>query len=57
MILQAGRPSNCEGREAREVRTYDVLDALGIEYSRLDNAVAETMEVCREIERELVAQI
>ena len=57
MILQAGRPSNCEGREAREVRTYDVLDALGIEYSRLDHAAAETMEVCREIERELGAQI
>ena len=57
MILQIGRPSDCEGREAREVRTYDILDSLGVEYSRLDHTAAETMEVCREIERELGAQI
>ena len=57
MILQTGRPSDCEGRAAREVRTYDVLDALGIEYARLDHAAAENMELCRRIEHELGARI
>ena len=30
MILEQGRPQTTEGREAREVRTYDFLDTLGI---------------------------
>ena len=53
MILQKGRPADCEGREAREVRTYDLLDRLGIEYDRVDHAAADTMEVCREIDEVL----
>ncbi len=57
MVLEAGRPQSIEGREAREIRTYDCLDALGISYARIDHAPADTMEVCVEIDRVLGAQI
>lgn len=57
MILEQGRPQHTEGREAREVRTYDFFDTLGIEYGRIDHAPAETMEVCAEIDKILEAQI
>lgn len=54
---EQGRPKTCEGREARETRTYDYLDALGIPYERVDHAPAETMEVCAEIDEALGAKI
>jgi Ala-tRNA(Pro) deacylase len=57
MILKNGRPDITEGREAREVRTYELLDQLGIPYERVDHAPAETMELCREIDAVLGAPI
>ena len=51
MELFNGRPANCEGRLPREVRTYDYLDALGIEYIRTDHGPADTMEACNEIDK------
>ena len=57
MILKNGRPDTTEGREAREVRTYELLDQLGIPYERVDHAPAETMELCREIDAVLGAPI
>ncbi|MBR3893684.1 MAG: prolyl-tRNA synthetase associated domain-containing protein [Clostridia bacterium] len=57
MELQQGRPQCCEGREARESRTYDFLDKLGISYDRVDHPRAETMEDCRRIEEVLKAPI
>lgn len=57
MILEFGRPTDCAGREAREVRTYECLDALGLAYGRVDHAAAETMEDCAAIERVLEAPI
>lgn len=57
MELYNGRPVSCDGREAREVRTYDLLDRLGISYERVDHEAAETMEVCAEIDRVLGALI
>ncbi len=57
MILENGRPQDCTGREAREVRTYDLLDRLGIEYGRIDHEAADTMEICREIDESLDATI
>ena len=50
MELIKGRPDKCEGRLAREVRVYDFLDSLGIEYFRTDHEEANTMEVCNEID-------
>ena len=55
--LYHGRPESVEGRLPREVRTYDLLDSLGIDYYRLDHDPASTMKVCEEIELSLGALI
>ena len=57
MILEKGRPENASGREDKEIRVYDLLDSLGIEYSRIDHEPAMTMEVCAEIDKTLAATI
>ena len=57
MILQKGRPENTAERLAKEVRVYDFLDALGVEYDRVDHEEAMTMEICEEIDRVLGANI
>lgn len=57
MELLKGRPQNCEGRQPREIRTYDFLDNLGIEYLRTDHDAAATMEVCNEIDKILEVTI
>lgn len=53
MRLDDGRPENTEGRPAKEIRVYDFLDSLGIEYKRVDHEAAMTMEACEEIDRTL----
>ncbi|MBQ4219929.1 MAG: prolyl-tRNA synthetase associated domain-containing protein, partial [Butyrivibrio sp.] len=53
MELFSGRPENTDGRLLREVRTYDFLDELGIEYKRTDHEPANTMEACNEIDKVL----
>ena len=51
MELLKGRPDNNDGRLPREVRTYDYLDNLGIEYQRTDHEPADTMEACNKIDK------
>ena len=50
LTLFNGRPEDCSGREAKEIRVYDFLDRLGIPYQRTDHAHADTMEACHEID-------
>ena len=50
MELYDGRPDSTEGRLPREIRTYDFLDDLGIEYKRTDHEPANNMEACNEID-------
>lgn len=52
MELFTGRPADCAGRLAREVRVYDYLDRLGIEYWRTDHfdMPAMTMADCERID-------
>ena len=50
MELFKGRPENIDGRLPREIRTYDLLDKLGIEYIRTDHEPASNMEACNEID-------
>ena len=57
MELQKGRPADTAGRLEKEIRSYDLLDSLGIEYDRIDHEPAMTMEVCEEIDRALGATI
>ena len=57
MILENGRPVNCEKRLEKEVKVYDLLDGLGVAYQRIDHEAAYTMEACDAIDRELGATI
>lgn len=57
MELQKGRPVDENGREAKEIRVYDFLDKMGVEYDRIDHEPAFTMEVCQEIDKVLGATI
>ena len=45
-----GRPTDLGEREEKEIRVYDLLDSLGIEYERVDHERAETMSACEEID-------
>lgn len=49
MKLFNGRPQNTVGRLEKEIRTYDMLDALEIVYQRVDHEPAMTIEACEEI--------
>ena len=53
MNLQKGRPATGEGRLEKELRTYDLLDRVGVEYWRVDHAPAYTMEACGEVDKVL----
>ena len=57
MELVKGRPEDCSGRLDKEIRCYDLLDKLGIDYQRVDHDEANTMEICREIDVVLQATI
>lgn len=51
MELYHGRPADTTGRLAKEIRVYDLLDALAIDYDRTDHEAAMTMDDCMEIDR------
>lgn len=57
MELQNGSPASFEGRLEREIRCYELLDRLNIEFKRIDHEAASTMEVCEEIDKSLGATI
>ncbi|MBQ8163570.1 MAG: prolyl-tRNA synthetase associated domain-containing protein [Clostridia bacterium] len=53
MLVYKGRPQSCEGRAEREIRVYDFLDKLDIEYYRVDHEEAKTMDDCEMIDKSL----
>ena len=53
--LEYLRPTDAENRLPKEMRVYDFLDSLGIEYARVDHEVTATMEACEEIDKILGA--
>lgn len=55
--LVKGRPQNEDGRLEKEIRTYDFLDNLGIEYERIDHEPLMTMEACAEADKVINAHI
>lgn len=58
MELHHGRPDSMEGRQAREIRVYDFLDSLGIEYWQTDHdKEAYTMEDCLDVDAILQATV
>ena len=57
LTLQRGRPADESGRLPKEIRIYDLLDRLAVDYERIDHPAAMTMEACEEIDRALEATI
>lgn len=55
--IYKGRPESTEGRLEKEVRCYDLLDTLGLDYVSADHSPAETMALCEEIDKTLGAAI
>ncbi len=51
--LQQGRPKDVTGRLDKEIRTYDLLDRLHIEYERVDHEALMTMEACEKVDKVL----
>ena len=46
-----------EGRIEKEMRSYALLDSLGLEYRRVDNEHADTIEACEQVEGLLECRI
>ena len=57
MELLKGRPLDLSGRQEKEIRAYDLLDRLGIEYHRVDHEAAMTMEACHEADEAMGTQM
>ena len=59
MELYHGSPETMEGRSDREVRSYELLDRLHINFDRTDHfdTPATTMEVCAEVDAVLGVKI
>ena len=55
--LVKGRPATNDGRLEKEIRTYDLLDKLGITYERVDHEEANTMEACLAIDKVLAPAV
>ena len=53
--VYTGRPA--EKRIPKEERCYELLDRLGISYTRVDHEHADTIEACKEIEKLLGCEI
>ena len=57
LTLYRGRPADTADRLPKEIRVYDLLDSLAIDYERIDHPAAMTMEACEAIDRALNATI
>ena len=59
MELLHGSPADVSGRSAREIRAYEFLDRLGVEFDRTDHPdrPATTMEVCADVDAVLGVHI
>ncbi len=57
LVLVKGRPEDESDRLDKEIRVYDLLDELGVEYERVDHDNADTMEECQRIDEALGATI
>ena len=57
LVIHKGRPTDNSGRMEKEIRTYDLLDSLGIEYERVDHEATETMEACAEVDKILAPAV
>ena len=47
MELQKGRPENTDNRLDKEIRVYDFLDKLGVQYQRIRSEERRVGKECR----------
>ncbi len=57
MTLENGRPKDETGRLEKEIRVYDLLDRLHVDYQRVDHEAADTMEACLAIDEVLAPAV
>ena len=57
MKVFKGKPEDLSERLEKEIRSYELLDKLNIEYERVDHPAADTMEMCEEAEKALGVKI
>ena len=59
LLLKKGRPESLLGREDKEIKCYEFLDSLGVEYYHIDHRdmPADTMEACVAIDKALECKI
>lgn len=57
VVLEKGRPHDISNRLQKEIRVYDMLDELNIEYYRSDHISVGTMEECNKVDRKLGVRI
>ena len=50
MKVYYGNLENTAGREKREIKTYNFLENLNIDFFRVDHEAADTMEACEKID-------
>lgn len=55
--LEDGKPKDLTNRLPKEIRVYELLDRLGIEYKRVDHEELMTMEACGEVDKIIDAHI
>lgn len=55
--LEKGRPKDIGNRLEKEIRAYELLDSLQIEYERVDHEETATMEACLEIDKILAPAV
>lgn len=49
--LYTGSPKEKAGRQAREIRTYELLDRLDIPFMRMDHDATASIEYCHDVEQ------
>lgn len=51
LSVQFGRPAEDTDRLEKEIKVYDLLDKLEVEYQRVDHEPLATMEACSDVDR------
>lgn len=55
--LYKNKPDDMTGLSEKEIKTYNLLDNIGVEFCRVSHEPADTMEICLQIEESLGAGI
>ncbi len=56
-MLRYGRPEDTQNRLLKEIRCYDFLDSINVEYALIDHSPADTMQALCEVDRQLNVRI